>query len=220
MPLDPGIDANQILRERLEILDLDENESNIDRPDISPETLASLTKILEDVRASFWLRTKPELQTQLEASDFSLVPELEQAHARLMAWVEAKPELSKLQLSMGSAPESIFPVLQSMVGQSPRVLAVAKEQIYRSMQRGRYKNVPAEAARIQRDFPAVFRLDPDWFRELIRFKRVRVGSEIGTPSYQAGTNQSTRSGWSTFGYIVIVVVVIRFLIQLTKAWNR
>lgn len=220
LQLEPGINANQILRERLAILELKEANFSIDRPDVPEEQLEALTKILDEVRASFWTQTKQELLEKLDASDFAVVPELGLAHARLRAWVNAKPALSMLQLKIGPDQETIFSVLQMMVGEPPRVLAVAKEQVLRAMQRGRYRKLPAQAAMIEREFPTIFELDPDWFSELIRFKRVRVGSELGSPSYQVSSPQSGSSTGRMIAITVILIVVIRVAIQMMRGLNR
>lgn len=129
----------------------------------------ALVELIDACLKEFWSPDMPALMERLKLTTFRKAPELQAIAQRLQRWYAVRDQLQGLVAKMGI--NSLASNLREMATMSARELANAKSNVTRRQREWLGGGYRRQAKRIKAQHPDIYALDPEWFDELIAFRR-------------------------------------------------
>lgn len=117
----------------------------------------------------FWSPEAPALMERLRLTTYEKAPELQAIAQRLLSWYPVRDLIRALVTKMGY--NSLASELRNMATMSARELANAKSEATKRQREWLGGGYRRQAKRIKAQHPDIYALDPEWFDELIAFRR-------------------------------------------------
>lgn len=154
---------------------------------------------LEALRRQFWTLPLDALHKQLNALDGQGFADLESAVARLRVVAAHRAKFPPLAQHADFDGE-LFSSLKEILTRSPRDTAVLREQVLSKFRnRAHRKRGRKMIALLQRELPAIYAIEADWFDTLYRQKAqlptIRLTSKSGNNATPVGSGATVRSYW-------------------------
>lgn len=168
---------------------------------------------LESLRAQFWTLPIEQLWQRVNSLSGEGFADVEAAIARLRVVADYRPRFVAL-VQKSEFDGELFSSLKEVLTRSPRDTAVLREQVLAKFRvrerRGRGRKM---VELLQREMPAIYELEADWFNTLYRQKAqaaVPVNSSRGASTTGTATGGGAKSHW----WVVVLVLASTRLIAV------
>lgn len=138
----------------------------------SPQAAASSRSAIETIRNQFWSLPLDSLNLQLSEIDVRPYPELANVVDQLKQAAAIRADFPKLAQRL-DGDLGLFHCVKQAVTMPPRDVAGMKESVMRRLLAGEdAKSYKAAAKIIKQEFPSIYALQPEWFDDIIKAKRL------------------------------------------------
>lgn len=157
---------------------------------------------LESLRAQFWTLPIEQLWQRVNSLSGEGFADVEAAIARLRVVADYRPRFVAL-VQKSEFDGELFSSLKEVLTRSPRDTAVLREQVLAKFRvrerRGRGRKM---VELLQREMPAIYELEADWFNTLYRQKAQSWFGGGGAGTLGSGAGSSAKSYW----WVVVLVL--------------
>jgi hypothetical protein len=167
-------------------------------------------RVIDDVRAKFWSLPLESLRSQLDAVDFRPFPELKMAADRLRLVATFRPDFPRLA-QHPKTHLSLFGFFKNAIVLPPREAGAYKERCLQNLSNSDALKICKKMVRtMQKDFPDLYQLEPDWLGQILKLKRAHGDVYIRSSGDSIGFSVP---GWLIW---VIVCIVIRIIMAAAR----
>lgn len=176
----------------------------------SSEQRAIARRVIDEVRTKFWNMPLESLRSQLDAVDFRPFPELKMAADRLRLVATFRPDFPRLA-QHPKTHLSLFGFFKNAVVLPPREAGAYKERCLQNLSASDALKVCQKMVRMmQKEFPDLYQLEPDWLGQVLKLKRARGDVYVRSGGESIGFSVP---GWLIW---VIACIIIRIIMAAAR----
>jgi len=215
LQLNPAMQGNQIVKQRLIALGLVE-ESSLSGG--SSEQRLQIRQQLDQLREKFWVTHPDQLIKLLDGLNVTPYPELKVSVARMRKLCRVKPLVEKLSMRK-KKDINLINTFKRIFLLPPREAGKIKERYLRNLATNQAIDMVQSTVRtIQEKYPELYEVESDWFGQILRIQSRH--RETGSSEPETGVYFDD-GGFEIPVYLIIVlgIFALRVAVMVFRSWR-